>query len=339
VAAEAQLPPLPPLDTDVAVGALVRSRLGDEVVDRLVDPLLGGVYAGSADALSVRSTLAPLAAALEAGGTSLLAAARAVAGSGTHGAASGPVFVSLRGGLGRLPAALAAAGRFAVRTGVTVRSVVRTPTGFALEVGAVPRTERIECEAVVVSTPPAKAARLLREVAPGAGAELAGIDAASVAIVSLAFPHAPDLPGSGLLVASSERLATKAVTLTSAKWPIDVDGTFLLRASVGRMGETLPLQLEDRELIALVRRELRALLGLTAEPRDARVTRWGGGLPQYAVGHVERVARIRAAVREVPGLGICGAALDGVGVPACIASARAAVGGLPRGSARAERGQ
>ena len=118
------------------------------------------------------------------------------------------------------------------------------------------------------------------------------------------------------------------MTLTSAKWPIPADGRFLLRASVGRAGENLPLQLEDDELIALVRRELRTLLGVTEQPVDAAVTRWGGGLPQYGVGHLERVARIRAAVAEVPGLAICGAALDGIGIPACIASARAAVATL-----------
>jgi oxygen-dependent protoporphyrinogen oxidase len=132
-------------------------------------------------------------------------------------------------------------------------------------------------------------------------------------------------PGSGLLVGSGERLVTKAVTLSSQKWPLATDGVSLLRASVGRVGETLPLQLEDGELVELVRRELRAVLGITAEPSDARVTRWGGGLPQYEVGHVDRIARVRRSVAEVPGLAVCGAAYDGVGIPACIASARAAV--------------
>jgi oxygen-dependent protoporphyrinogen oxidase len=101
-------------------------------------------------------------------------------------------------------------------------------------------------------------------------------------------------------------------------------GLTLLRASVGRAGENQILQRADAELITLVRHELRALIGVTAEPVDALVTRWGGGLPQYAVGHVERVARIRAAVADVPGLAVCGATYDGVGIPACIASAYAA---------------
>jgi oxygen-dependent protoporphyrinogen oxidase len=99
----------------------------------------------------------------------------------------------------------------------------------------------------------------------------------------------------------------------------------MLRASVGKAGEAQALQLPDDQLITLVRRELRVLIGVDAEPLDAVVTRWGGGLPQYAVGHVARVARVRDSVASVPGLAVCGAAFDGVGVPACIASARAAV--------------
>lgn len=146
-----------------------------------------------------------------------------------------------------------------------------------------------------------------------------------MAIVSFAFGEATLPPGSGLLVATGERLATKAITLSSQKWPLETGGVTLLRASVGRIGETTALQLEDHELSALVHRELRPLVGIDAAPIDARVTRWGGGLPQYSVGHVERVARVRAALAAVPGLAGCGAVFDGVGIPACIGSARAAV--------------
>ena len=321
---EPSLEPLPPLDGDASVGRLVRARLGDEVADRLVEPLLGGVYAGRADDLSLRATMAPLAARLAEGG-SLVEAAAAAAGSGTRATSSAPIFTSLRGGLGRLPGALVGAGRFAVRTGVTVRSIGRTATGFALDCGAVPVSERVEAEAVIVAAPAAKASRLLASLAPAAAAELAAVESASMAIVSFAFPALGPLPGSGLLVGTGERLATKAITLSSQKWPLEADGLSLLRASVGRIGETQALQLDDAELIELVRRELRPLLGITAAPVDARVTRWGGGLPQYAVGHGDRVARVRAAVAAVPGLAVCGAAFDGVGIPACIGSARAAV--------------
>jgi oxygen-dependent protoporphyrinogen oxidase len=323
LAAEPSREPLEPLTDDVAVGRLVRARMGDEVVDRLVDPLLGGVYAGRADALSLCATMPALAARLRTGG-SLTEAAQAVIGAGARNRAD-PIFTSVRGGLGRLPQTLAAGRRFDVRTGVTVRHLRRTGTGFALEYGAVPVAELAETDAVIVAVPPAKAARLLRAVAPSAASELAGVDSASMAIVSLAFDGVTLPPGSGLLVAAEERLATKAITLSSQKWPLETGSMQLLRASVGRVGETAALQLADEELIALVLRELRPLLGIEAAPVDARVTRWGGGLPQYAVGHVERVARVRAALAAVPGLAACGAVFDGVGIPACIASARTAV--------------
>jgi oxygen-dependent protoporphyrinogen oxidase len=297
--------------------------MGDEVAERLVDPLRGGVYAGRADGLSVRATMPALAARLRAGG-SLTEAARAVTDAGAR-ARGDAVFTSLRGGLGRLPLVLAAAQRFQVRTRVTVRELHRTPTGFVLDCGPVPGAEAVEADAVIVAVPAGKAARLLRDVAPGAAAELAGVETASVAIVSFAFAGATLPPGSGLLVASGERLATKAVTISSQKWPLDTGALTVLRASVGRAGERAALQLADDELVALVRRELGRLLGIDVAPVDVQVTRWGGGLPQYAVGHTERIARVRASLGEAPGLAGCGAGYDGVGIPACIASARAAV--------------
>jgi oxygen-dependent protoporphyrinogen oxidase len=327
------------LEADVGVGALVRRRMGDEVVDRLLEPLLGGVYAGRADLLSLQATVPALFARLTGSATTLTAAAREVVDRGAHAQQDGPVFASVAGGLGRLPRALAGAGRFAVRTGATVRELSRTPSGFALTLGPVPAPERIEVDAVVVAVPAAKAARLLGTVAPAAGAELAGIEYASMAITTLAYRTAdlPPLEGSGLLVGGGEGSAVKAVTLSSRKWPMPVGDLTLLRASVGRAGEAAVLQREDGEMLALVRHDLRILLGVDAEPVDSLVTRWGGGLPQYAVGHQARVARIRAAVAAVPGLAVCGAAYDGVGVPACIRTARLAADRVV--AALRERGQ
>lgn len=321
IEAEPAAAPLPPLDSDVAVGALVRDRLGNEVADRLVEPLLGGVYAGRADALSFRATMAPVAAALARGG-SLVQAVRTVVGPAP--VSDVPVFASLPGGLGRLPVALAGSGRFEVRTGVTVRSLRRDGAGFVLDCGAVPTSYRLRADQVVVAVPPAKAARMLADVTPVAAAELAGVETASVAIVTFAFATLDLPPGSGLLVGAREGLAVKGVTISSQKWPLETGGLTLLRASVGRAGDAHLLQRPDSDLVGLVRHELAALLGIGAEPVDAVVTRWGGGLPQYAVGHLDRVARIRAGIGAVPGLAVCGAAFDGVGIPACIASAIAA---------------
>ncbi|MDP9117932.1 MAG: FAD-dependent oxidoreductase, partial [Actinomycetota bacterium] len=255
---------------------------------------------------------------------SLVRAAQAVTDAGAHDPGAGAVFASLRGGLGRLPTALAASGGFAVRVSTTVRAVRRTAGGFEVLCGPVPGQEAIAADAVVLATPAAKTALLLGEIAPAASGGLNSIDSASVAIVTLAFDDAHPPAGSGLLIALQEGFTTKAVTLTSQKWPIDTGGVTVLRASLGRAGDAQALQRDDVELIALVRHELRSLIGVAAEPIDALVTRWGGGLPQYAVGHVALVGRIRAAVAVIPALAVCGAAYDGVGVPACIASAYAA---------------
>jgi protoporphyrinogen/coproporphyrinogen III oxidase len=317
---EPTLDPLPPLAGDLAVGPLVRDRLGNEVADRLVEPLLGGVYAGRADEISLQAAMPALHAQLRAGG-SLVRAAQVV--TSPRDPADGPVFASVPGGLGRIPEALARSGRFEVRTGITVRAVRHTPGGFALECGPVPEPELITCAGLVIATPAAKAARLLRDIAPTAAAELAAIESASVAIATFAYRDVALPAGSGLLVGTREGLAVKGVTISSQKWALDTDLT-VLRASLGRVGEAHVLQRSDEELLALARRELRTLLGIEAEPLDAVLTRWGGGLPQYAVGHVERVARIRAAVASVPRLAVCGAAYDGVGIPAVIGSAYAA---------------
>ena len=324
VEAEPTRPVLEAIAEDVAVGPLVRERLGAEVVDKLVEPLLGGVYAGRADQLSLRATMPTLAARLARGGSSLVDSARDVTDVGARAPSDQPVFMSLSGGLGRLPEQLAASGRFAVRTGVTVRTIRRTATGFALDCGPVPSPELIEADAVIVATPAAKSARLLGDVVPRAAAELATIESASMAIVTLAYGAVSLPPGSGLLVATTEGMHVKAVTLSSQKWPGGPQGLTILRASLGRVGETADVQRADDELVALVRNELRTLIDLDAVPVDSLVTRWGGGLPQYAVGHVEKVARVRSAIGAVPGLAVCGATYDGVGIPACIASARSA---------------
>ena len=319
--AEPSEPPLDPLRDDVAVGALVRSRLGNEVADRLVEPLLGGVLrrtrgrdlVAGGDADRVRRNCAAAARSCVPRSPSSRLPIRP------------PVRCSRPSGAGsvRCPARSPGPAGSRCGRGVTVRAVHRTATGFALECGAVPESERIECERLIIATPPAKAARLLRDVAPSAAAELGAIESASVALVTFAF-RAPDLPeGSGLLVGAREGLAVKGVTLSTQKWALDTD-LAIVRASLGRAGDEIVLQRSDDELTALARRDLQLLLGIRDQPIDAIVTRWGGGLPQYAVGHVDRVARIRASVAEVPGLAVCGAAYDGVGIPAVIASAQLA---------------
>jgi protoporphyrinogen/coproporphyrinogen III oxidase len=183
-------------------------------------------------------------------------------------------------------------------------------------------------DAVVLATPAAPTARLLAEVAPPAARELAEIEYASTAVVTLAF-RAADVPllaethASGFLVPPVEGRRVKASTFSFAKWDWvreAGDGLLLLRTSLGRHREEATLQVTDDELVSVSLSDLAAAIDLDAVPVDTHVQRWGGALPQYAVGHLDRVARIRAAVAGVPGLALAGAAYDGVGIPAVIGS-------------------
>jgi oxygen-dependent protoporphyrinogen oxidase len=311
-------------DDDVSVAELVGARLGREVVDRLTDPLLGGVYAGHAARLSARAAIPQVVEMIREHG-SLLAAAAA-----QPSPTDAPVFAGIEGGLGLLPARLAAG--LDVRRSAPVRELSRTSSGFRLTVGSARTPETLETDRVVLATPSAPTARLLAEVAPGASSELAAIEYASMAIVTLAVP-VPVLEvagSSGFLVPSVEGRQIKAATYSFSKW--DWVGAAselrILRASVGRHGEEASLQASDDELVSRVVADLEDATGQRLRPVDAHVQRWGGALPQYAVGHLDRIARIRADVAGVPGLVVCGAAYDGVGIPAVVGSARRAAARL-----------
>jgi oxygen-dependent protoporphyrinogen oxidase len=306
---------------DVAVGRWLRRRLGTAVVDRLVDPLLGGVYAGRADELSLAATLPQLPRDER---SALAAARRAV----PTGPSSGPVFASLPGGVGRLPTALADSltGRDVdLRVRCAVRRLDRVRRRWRVTHGATVDEHVVHADAVVLAVPAAPAARLLADIAPDAARELSGIESASMAIVTTAWRgvDAVAVAGSGYLVPAMYGRPVKAVTYTSAKWPgHDADGVVLVRCSLGRHRDERDLQRDDADLADAAVRELTEHGGMQGRPVDTLVTRWGGGLPQYAVAHLERVERIRAAVAEVPGLAVCGAAYDGVGIPACIRTGR-----------------
>ncbi|NUR93549.1 MAG: protoporphyrinogen oxidase [Nonomuraea sp.] len=318
--------------TDVSVASYIRARMGAEVLERLVEPLLGGVYAGRADMLSLAATMPAVAEAARSE-RSLLNAARQIVAEAPKEA--GPVFASLRNGLGSLPGAVAAASGAEVRTGVTVRELRRTAGGWQLVTGPVPRPEVVEADAVVVATPGPSAARLLKDEVPKAAAELARIEYASMAIVTLAYPvDAFPVPptGSGYLTPPVEGRSVKAATFSSIKWPHLANDLVIVRCSIGRLGEEALLQRDDSELVSLAIAELSEVMGVRGLPVDTRVSRWGGALPQYNVGHLDRVARVFSAVAVQPGLAVCGAAYDGLGIPACISTARTAaariLGGL-----------
>ena len=241
------------------------------------------------------------------------------------------MFTTLAGGLGILPDALAAASGARVRTGAMVRGLARTPTGWRLTVGSAHEPEALDADAVILAVPAIPASRLLPGVADSAASALGEIKYASMAIITFAYPVAafPEaVSGSGFLVPAVDGRAIKAVTFSTVKWPhlrAAQPDLHIVRCSVGRLGEDAILQRSDAELAALAAADLAEATGVRGEPVDVRVSRWGGGLPQYSVGHLDRVATIRTGIATQPGLAVCGAAYDGVGIPACIATARLAV--------------
>lgn len=335
----------PALTEDVAIGRFVAERMGSAVTDKLVDPLLGGVYAGRAEEISLAAAVPELFAKLKTA-PSLLAATAELRELGQRRAVEGaPVFAGVRGGIHRLIEALEKdlVGRgVVVQRNATVRRISRIsrtsagggreaggaqPGGYELELGPVPSPTLLHADAVVVAVPAAPAARMLAELVPQASTELGTIDYASMAIVTLAV-RKEDWPetavGSGFLVPSVEGHTIKASTFSHAKWQWSADAggdLAVLRCSVGRLGEEYVLQRSDEELTALAAADLRAAVGLDAPVIASLVTRWGGGLPQYAVGHLGRVDRVEAAVAEHPGLAVCGAGYRGVGIAACVAAA------------------
>lgn len=314
------------IDGDLSLGSLVEQALGPAVVDRLIEPLLGGVYAGDARKLSAQACLPAAYDEVAAGGTLTALAARAAAAPRSDA----PIFATLAGGIGGLPIALAqhlAAKGVTIETDAMVRELRCVADGFELTVGSARTPRTVSAHAVVLAAPAAPAARLLGDVAPAAAQALAEIDYASMVLVSYAFERGtiPD-DTSGFLVPPIDGRDIKASTFSSAKWPWlrqALPAYDVVRVSFGRAGEVRTLQRTDDELAAAGLADLAEALGRTLPaPVDTRVQRWGGGLPQYAVGHLDRVAAIRADLPQ--GLVVAGAAYDGVGIPACIASAHRA---------------
>ncbi|WP_300681200.1 protoporphyrinogen oxidase [Nocardioides sp.] len=313
-------------DRDVAVGVLLEERFGAEVVDKLVDPLLGGVYAGRAREISVRAAVPQLAAMLSRGALTpqLSAIPR---GTG------GPVFAGIAGGMGTLPAALAAA--LDVRTRQPVVAAGPAAAGEAGRWWVATPTDRLLADAVVVAVPAWSAPELIGALTGGEALELRHVDHASVAVITHAF-RIEDLPGapldgslSGFLVPPIEGRRIKASTFSFAKWDWVREagaaaGVVHLRTSIGRHRELHALDRTDTELIAASLGDLAEATGLRVAPVDTHVQRWVQGLPQYAVGHLDAMRAQQAAVAAVPGVVLCGAAYQGVGIPAVIASATAA---------------
>jgi oxygen-dependent protoporphyrinogen oxidase len=324
---------VPAFDHDVAIGRLVDERFGPEVTDRLLEPLLGGVYAGHSRSLSFNAVAPELFDRVKRGGSLSRHAQEAVKQS-----QQGPVFAGLVGGVSTLTDALVAdlvRRGVRMRLGATVRTLERADHGFRLTVGGADDAEMIMADSVLIATPATATGRLLSGLVPSAS-EFGSLPYASVAIITLVV-RGVRADTSGVLVVPGELPTIKAVTYSSAKWSWAASrarqvwgpGVDIIRVSVGRHGEAAVLQLSDPTLIERTLAEAKRIPGWEAAHLvEAAVSRWGGGLPQYPVGHRDLVAQLRAEVAGVSGLAVAGAALDGLGIPACVASARTAAGAL-----------
>ncbi len=300
--------------SDPAVGAVVADRFGDQVVTRSLDPMLSGVYAGSAATIGIRSAVPTVAAALDAGAPNLTEAVRRVLPSGV----AGPVFGAIRGGYQVLLEELVrrAAAQW-VQSPIT--RVAPDGDGWTLADGG---GVQWHADGVVLAVAAPQLPALLDGIAPRSAAAAARVPIASAAVLALALPPGtPFPPQSGVLVATGETLRSKAITLSTRKWGGSGQAE-LLRLSFGRFGDTLARTVSDENLLVWALEDLHTVFGIRAQPIDMMVHRWIDALPQYGPGHAGLAAEIRADLP--PGIAIAGNYLDGVGVPACLAAAEAA---------------
>ncbi len=299
---------------DETLGGLLRRRLGDEATDALVAPLLGGLLAGDVDQLSVTATF-PELAEWERRHGSVIRGARAAAKAAGPGAPS--MFLRLDGGLGRLTGALAAAIGDRLRCGTVVETVERDGAGYVVGAGGAEH----QADAVVLASPAFVAAGLGGRLAPDAASELSEIPYASTAVVLLAYPEGTGdaLPDATGFVVPAGRAPLTACTFVSRKWPRpELGSRAVLRCFVGGVGAEDVLDAPDRDIAEAVCRHVAALVELPPDPEAWSVVRWPKAMPQYGVGHLERVARIEGALP--PGLFLAGSGYRGVGLPDCVRS-------------------
>ncbi|MDH3683545.1 MAG: protoporphyrinogen oxidase, partial [Acidimicrobiia bacterium] len=326
--ADLHAPPTP-IGDDLSVGELCRDRLGDEVTDTLIDPLLGGINASDIDRLSLRAGAPLLAAAIDRSPSLIegLRSLRPTSGPTLGTAGDDPVFFGLPEGITRIVDRLVAA--LTAPNDPSIGPDGGPPAQLLLSNPIRSLAELPPADAVILATPAFVAAELLAETCQPAAERLATIEYASVAQATIELPTEAvgcELDASGILFPRVEGTMITACTWLSAKWAhYRRPDSVLLRLTSGRFGDDRPAQLDDDELTTTLLAELGAVVPITGPPSATRVVRWDRAFPQYTPGHGRRVARIRDAV-AADGLEVLlvGAAYDGIGIPACIDGGRKA---------------
>jgi oxygen-dependent protoporphyrinogen oxidase len=310
---------------DESVASLVERHYGREMVERLADPLLSGVYGGEASQLSVRAVL-PRFVEMESKygslGRGMLAARKKLKKSQPRPS----IFTSLKGGMQRLSEALVSKlPSGALRANTAVQAVQKRDRGWVVSAGYASDL----FDAVIVSTPATIAGLLFEITSNELSAELKSIPYSSSMTVALSFGkevRSSLPPGFGFLVPRSEGKRILAATFVHNKFPHRApEDRALLRCFLGGSRDEQVLQLGDEEVLSIVRDELRQIIGLNAEPLFTRIYRWKSAMAQYTVGHLDRLQRIENLVKHLPGLALAGNAYRGIGIPDCVRSGETAV--------------
>ena len=311
--------------SDESVAALVERHYGAEMVERLADPLLSGVYGGEAAQLSVRAVL-PRFVEMESKYGSLGRGMLAVRKNMKPAQSAPPIFTSLKGGMQQLADALAAGlSPGTLRPNTRVEAVQKQDRGWIVSAGYASD----HFDNVIIATSATAAVPLFEITCAGLASELKAIPYSSSMTVALGFDKdvRAALPaGFGFLVPRSEGKRMLAATFVHNKFPHRVpEDRALIRCFLGGSRDEQILQLPDDKILGIVREELRRILGLNAEPLFTRIYRWRGAMAQYVVGHLERLQRIESLLKQWPGLALAGNAYRGIGVPDCVRSGEAAV--------------
>lgn len=307
------------------VGHLVGTRLGREVLDRIVDPLVGGINAGRCDDLDLEAC-APAIAEAAAKNSSLMRGVSSQLRSTSTTRSGKAMFNAPLGGMEMLVRRLAGGLRDAganLRTNTDVIDLFRENDKWHV----VTRDgERITADGVLVATPAHVSADLLANACGSAASILRGVRHASVAMVRLSYETSGisvSTDGSGFVVPAVDGRLITAASWASSKWShLAVKGRTLVRASVGRIDDPRFANMSDEELTSAVNDELSGVMGIVRPPVEADVTRWSNAFPQYEPGHISRMLNVERAIAEVPGLAVAGAAIRGLGIPACIRTGR-----------------